>query len=400
MVATDGRGPAAGRAGSGPGTSTAPTWPPAAAAGRGPGVPAAGEALRDRFGEWFPFGGHLIGGSSTRPARSSRRRGSASALVTLGTLAAGLAHELNNPAVGGHPRRRRAASTSRELMASLGRLARHDITAAQFARAGRAARRARRRGPRRRPAGQGGPRGRAADWLDRRTGRRGLAARAALAAAGADAAWCDRAAGVLAGRGPGPGAGVGGRARVGRRPLLAEVKDSTRRISELVAAVRSYSQMDRASRQQIDVTDGLESTLVMLGHKLRDGITVVRDYAADVPPIEAYPGELNQVWTNLIDNAVDAMAGSGDAAGRRRPARTATTLVVRDRRHRPRDARRGRGARLRAVLHHQGGRQGHRPRARHRPPDRGRAAPRDIEIDSEPGATVIRVRLPRQRSDG
>jgi signal transduction histidine kinase len=89
------------------------------------------------------------------------------------------------------------------------------------------------------------------------------------------------------------------------------MKASTRRISELVAAVRSYSQMDRAPMQATDVTEGLESTLVMLGHKLRGGVTVVRDYGDGVPRIEAYPGELNQVWTNLIDNAVDAMGGAG-----------------------------------------------------------------------------------------
>lgn len=68
--------------------------------------------------------------------------------------------------------------------------------------------------------------------------------------------------------------------------------------------------MDRASLQHTDVTEGLESTLAMLGHKLRDGVTVVRDYA-DLPRIDAYAGELNQVWTNLIDNAVDAMDGRG-----------------------------------------------------------------------------------------
>src|SRR4029453_14259606 len=68
--------------------------------------------------------------------------------------------------------------------------------------------------------------------------------------------------------------------------------------------------MDRASMQRIDVTDGLNSTLVMLGHRLRD-VTVVREYGADVPMIDAYAGELNQVWTNLIDNAVDAMSESG-----------------------------------------------------------------------------------------
>jgi signal transduction histidine kinase len=68
--------------------------------------------------------------------------------------------------------------------------------------------------------------------------------------------------------------------------------------------------MDRAAMQHIRVTDGLDSTLVMLGHRLR-GVAVVRDYGADVPMIDAYPGELNQVWTNLIDNAVDALGGSG-----------------------------------------------------------------------------------------
>src|SRR5205085_1988082 len=67
---------------------------------------------------------------------------------------------------------------------------------------------------------------------------------------------------------------------------------------------------DRASVQTIDVTEGLETTLVMLGHKLRD-VRVVREYAAELPRIEAYPGELNQVWTNLIDNAVDAMSEVG-----------------------------------------------------------------------------------------
>jgi signal transduction histidine kinase len=63
--------------------------------------------------------------------------------------------------------------------------------------------------------------------------------------------------------------------------------------------------------QRIDVTSGIESALTMLAHKLRDGVTVVREYGAGVPEIEAYAGELNQVWTNLIDNAIDAMEGRG-----------------------------------------------------------------------------------------
>jgi signal transduction histidine kinase len=93
--------------------------------------------------------------------------------------------------------------------------------------------------------------------------------------------------------------------------LLGEVGESTGRISELVAAVRSYSQMDRGSVQRTDVTEGLESTLVVLGHRLRPGVEVERGYSADVPLIEAYAGELNQVWTNLVTNAIDAMEGVG-----------------------------------------------------------------------------------------
>jgi signal transduction histidine kinase len=94
------------------------------------------------------------------------------------------------------------------------------------------------------------------------------------------------------------------------KALLLEVKDATARVSGLVGAVRSYSQLDRAAAQRIDVTEGLESTLVMLAYKLGE-VSVERDFAADVPMIEAIPGELNQVWTNLIDNAIDAMDGVG-----------------------------------------------------------------------------------------
>jgi signal transduction histidine kinase len=88
------------------------------------------------------------------------------------------------------------------------------------------------------------------------------------------------------------------------------VKDATGRISHLVGAVRSYSQLDRAALQRIDVTEGLESTIAMLAFKLK-AVAIEREFATDVPLIEAIPGELNQVWTNLIDNAVDAMDGVG-----------------------------------------------------------------------------------------
>jgi signal transduction histidine kinase len=80
-------------------------------------------------------------------------------------------------------------------------------------------------------------------------------------------------------------------------------------VSALVGAARSYSQLDRASIQPTDVVEGLQSTLMVLANRLK-GVTVVRDLD-DVPEIEAYAGELNQVWTNLINNAIDAMDGAG-----------------------------------------------------------------------------------------
>jgi signal transduction histidine kinase len=93
--------------------------------------------------------------------------------------------------------------------------------------------------------------------------------------------------------------------------LLDEVSKSAERISEIVKAVKSYSYLDQAPIQQVDVRDGLENTLVILRHKLKSGVTVERDYAPDLPRIEAYASELNQVWTNIIDNATDAMKGQG-----------------------------------------------------------------------------------------
>ncbi len=94
--------------------------------------------------------------------------------------------------------------------------------------------------------------------------------------------------------------------------LLDEVGTSAERISEIVKAVKTYSYLDQAPIQEVDVHEGLESTLVILRHKLKQGVNVIRDYAADLPRIEAYASELNQVWTNIIDNAIDAMGGQGE----------------------------------------------------------------------------------------
>jgi signal transduction histidine kinase len=94
--------------------------------------------------------------------------------------------------------------------------------------------------------------------------------------------------------------------------LLEEVVKSAEEISEIVKAVKTYSYLDRAPIQEVDIRESLENTLVILRPKIKAGISITRDYADDVPRIEAYGSELNQVWTNIIDNAIEAMRGQGE----------------------------------------------------------------------------------------
>jgi signal transduction histidine kinase len=94
--------------------------------------------------------------------------------------------------------------------------------------------------------------------------------------------------------------------------LLDEVGASAESISEIVKAVKTYSYLDQAPIQNVDLKESLENTLVILRPKIKGGISVTRDYADDVPLVEAYGSELNQVWTNIIDNAIDAMHGQGE----------------------------------------------------------------------------------------
>ena len=93
--------------------------------------------------------------------------------------------------------------------------------------------------------------------------------------------------------------------------LVKEIGLGTGRIVEIVKALKTYTYMDQAPVQSVDVRQGLDNTLIILHNKLKGGVSVVREYADDLPLIQAYAGELNQVWTNLIDNAVDAMNGAG-----------------------------------------------------------------------------------------
>jgi signal transduction histidine kinase len=147
------------------------------------------------------------------------------------------------------------------------------------------------------------------DWLDAHDVQQAWLLAPALAASGVDRAWCEEAAAVLGQSGLAAGLEWVSTS-ISMNNLLTEVKRCTGRIFDLVAAMKSYSQMDRASLQRIDVKEGLESSLVVLGHRIPGGVGIVRDYGA-TPVVEAYAGELNQVWTNLIENALDAMDGSG-----------------------------------------------------------------------------------------
>ena len=175
--------------------------------------------------------------------------------------------------------------------------------------------------------------------------------------------------------------------------LSREIEEASRRIADLVHAVKSYSYMDRVPTTEVDVEQGIEVTLRMFQHQLKHGYQVKKVFAGDLPKIHANGGELNQIWTNLIDNAVDAMRG----VAREDPGNSHLHRAWRRHgghyRQRLRDDSGSAGADLRSFLHDQGCGKRHRTRARYR--DANRAQPQGLDPGAlRPGRTVFQVRLP------
>ena len=279
-----------------------------ASSGRMLQVPAA--ALGDFVRTWFPFSIHIIEGFFQTVRMMDALSRQREALVALGTLAAGLAHELNNPASAATRAVDALQATTDTLLESLVQLAKGSLSSEQYVTIDALRREIEPSPANLDPLALADREEALGTWLDAHGVADSWRLAAPLALAGVDVEWCDRLDEVLDDATLGPGIEWVA-ATLSTSALLSEIKESTGRVSNLVAAVKSYSQLDRASVQVIDVTEGIDSTLVVLANKVGSGVTVIRDYGDDVPQIEAIPGELNQVWTNLIDNAIDAMDGDG-----------------------------------------------------------------------------------------
>jgi signal transduction histidine kinase len=234
-------------------------------------------------------------------------------LAALGTMAAGLAHELNNPAAAA----RRTASEMVEMIDVV------NASLARFVESGIARAEAEQLVALQREALARSAEASALDALDAADAEDDLLAalealgvaepwRIAepLATAGLDQAWLER---IAVPAGPALDAALRWvAATLTACRLAAELQESTARMSALVGAVKSYAYLDRGELVEVDLHEGLETTLAVLGHKLKHtSIEVVRDYDRSLPRLTVRGSELNQVWTNLLDNAIDALGERG-----------------------------------------------------------------------------------------
>ena len=278
--------------------------------------------------EWFPMAQHLLeglfwGNKNMRQVTDQRER-----LLALGSLSAGLTHELNNPAAAAV----RATSTLRDRVAGMrhklgaiaagpwDRLTMEQLIKLQENAVERVA-----KAPTLSPMEASDREDSLGEWFEDHSIRGGWDLAPTFVQAGLASDWLDEVEAIV-----GP-AVLEGAVRwinytVETELLMNEIEDSVTRISTLVQSAKQYSQLDRAPYQVIDVHELLDATLLMLSAKIGKGVTIVKDYDRTLPDIPAYASELNQVWTNTIDNAVSAMDGVGTLT--LRTARDGDSLLV------------------------------------------------------------------------
>jgi signal transduction histidine kinase len=349
--------------------------------------------------EWFPMAVHLLEGllfglQTTQAVVSQRER-----LLALGSLTAGLTHELNNPAAA-------AGRAAAELGGSLAAAHQHLhhllstpggapwVTAAVALEAELASDRSR---PVERGPALADREDQLGEWLEDHRVPDAWEAGATLAEAGASAEQLEALARIVPDDAV-PEALAWVASTVAARHLAGEVAEAVRRISALVDDARQYSQMDRAPLQEVRLDELLDSTLTMLAREVPPRVTVERDYDRSLGPIEVYAAQLNQVWTNLIENAVDAMGEEGTLTVRTRSDGMCQVVEITDTGSgiAPGDERRifepffstkpvGQGTGLgldiswKIVVHRHGG---------------------DLTVDSGPERTTFRVSLPAARDQG
>jgi signal transduction histidine kinase len=261
---------------------------------------------------WFPMAIHLLEGLFLGMRTSAHIIGQRQQLLALGALSAGLTHELNNPAAAAL----RANAALRDRVAGmrhkLAMLAKEDVDPRLLrllVDVQEEAVQAVPEAPKLTPIEESEREDALSEWLDEHGVPDGWELAPIFVGAGTTPEFLERVADQA------PPAMLEGAVRwlaytLETELLMHEITDSVARISSLVAAAKQYSNMDRAPHERVDIHAGLKSTLVMLAGKLR-GLEVVKDFDPSLPKVPVYAGELNQVWTNLIDNAVQAMDGHG-----------------------------------------------------------------------------------------
>jgi signal transduction histidine kinase len=262
---------------------------------------------------WFPMAVHLLEGLFFGNQNRERAIGQRERLLALGSLSAGLTHELNNPVSAAV----RATASLRERVAGmrhklaliaggtydrkmLETLIRLQETAVEHVAKAQALS----------PLEASDREDEVGDWLEDRNVSGGYEIAPTFVASGLDVEWLDQLTETVDATTLEP-AIRWLNYTLETELLMNEIEDSTTRIFNLITAVRQYSQMDRAPFHVVDVHELLESTLVMMSRKIGPGIEVARQYDRSLPNLPVYAAELNQVWTNLIDNAIQAMDGNG-----------------------------------------------------------------------------------------